>query len=205
MDLVVGCCESSDRRINNLALLRLLFHYANGMRNPSAQPHLQLHLHSPSSMVNLPSIKGSKARAAAAAAASSRKAPAPKVAAPEPKAFKPPYDKKNKSKGRPAKQLNFMDSDAESDGSGYDVAPSTNFADDGMDISSSLVAGPSGVSRAEAAEEEVDEDEDEIMELMGKKAVKDATAAVKEVVGKGKGKESKGTTGGGSWQSMGES
>jgi hypothetical protein len=156
-------------------------------------------------MVNLPSIKGSKARAAAAAAVAKTKPAAPKLPAPELKPFKPPYDKKSKAKARATKQLNFMDSDAESDGSGYDVAPSTNFADDGMDISSSLVAGPSAGPRVEK-EEDDEEEEDEIMQLMGKKAMKDATATVKEVLGKGKGKskDNKGTTGGGSWQSMGE-
>lgn len=51
---------------------------------------------------------------------------------------------------------------------------------------------------------EVDEDEDaEIMAMMGKKSVKDGASTVKATMGKGKSKEAKTMVGGGSWQSMG--
>jgi hypothetical protein len=160
--------------------------------------------------IKLPSTKPSRARAAHAA--EQRKAAPPKRPQYEPpKPIKPAASSskdrsKAKANERPSRQLNFMDKDSDS---GYDEAPAA--ADDvdfAMDISSALVAGPSSRPVAEpttsAGRTENEEDEDEIMALMGKKAMKDATTAVKSVVGKGKGKEMKGTVGGGSWQSMGE-
>lgn len=68
-----------------------------------------------------------------------------------------------------------------------------------LDLSSALASAP-------AAGADGQDDEDDIMALMGKKAVKDATLAARSVVGKGKGKakDSKDVVGGGSWQSMGE-
>lgn len=52
-----------------------------------------------------------------------------------------------------------------------------------------------------------DEEEAEIANMMGSKLKQDGMSAVKAHAAKGKGKEkeTKGLTGGGSWQSMGES
>lgn len=62
------------------------------------------------------------------------------------------------------------------------------------------------ISDEEEQEGDLDEDEDaEIMAMMGKKTLKDGATAVKTVMGKGKGKEAKTMVGGGSWQSMGKS
>jgi hypothetical protein len=123
--------------------------------------------------------------------------------------------------------------EADSDDSGYDEAPVASDGEEegfGFDLTSSLagtstmsrfkpVRPAAGASKAKAngkpaameisdEEEEageVDEDEDaEIMAMMGKKSLKDGATAVKTVMGKGKGKEAKTMVGGGSWQSMGE-
>lgn len=62
------------------------------------------------------------------------------------------------------------------------------------------------ISDEEEEAGEVDEDEDaEIMAMMGKKSLKDGASAVKTAMGKGKAKEAKTMVGGGSWQSMGKS
>jgi hypothetical protein len=74
---------------------------------------------------------------------------------------------------------------------------------------SSMLAGGSSMARQAGKDDGygTDEEEAEIANMMGSKLKQDGMSAVKAHAAKGKGKEkeTKGLTGGGSWQSMGES
>lgn len=135
-----------------------------------------------------------------------------------------------KRKTNAKKPLNFMDDEEDDSDSGYDEAPMMEDEDDAdMADFSSALAGPSkprkgaladskpqGRQPQQRSQEEMfgqrekggeasdaEAEEEEIMAMMGKKSMKDGTAAVKASLGKGKAKETKSVVGGGSWQSMG--
>jgi hypothetical protein len=113
--------------------------------------------------------------------------------------------------GQGKRKLDFMHED-DDDGE-YEVVKADQTGNDSeeefsKDFSSALAGGSS--SRAKDSQEQgynTDEEEAEIANMMGSKLKQDGMTAVKAHAAKGKGKdkETKGLTGGGSWQSMGAS
>jgi len=116
-------------------------------------------------------------------------------------------DRAKSTGGAGKRKLDFMQEEEDDD---YEVVKAHRGGDDSdeevaKDISSALVGGPSSRQLQDDGYG-TEEEEAEIASMMGSKLKADGMTAVKAHAAKGKGKEkeTKGLTGGGSWQSMGE-
>ena len=117
-------------------------------------------------------------------------------------------DRAKSAGGAGKRKLDFMQEEEDDD---YEVVKAHRGGDDSddemaKDISSALVGGSSSRQMQDDGYG-TEEEEAEIASMMGSKLKADGMTAVKAHAAKGKGKEkeTKGLTGGGSWQSMGES